>query len=148
MLIYLEPSSPFSTLKIHVSFRETKSNGLQIIYSLNFSTFWFPRTGSLPWSWDSFPPPVTRTMALKVLNIRFFFKFLNFNFCPQSVFVSIDFHLADRHHLGITCRLQRTEFWACWKLMWTSPNGLVFPYLQMGQVTRCFGWSPKAPAFD
>lgn len=149
MLIYLEPSSPSSKLKIHVSFQETKSNGLQIKYSLNFPTCLFPRTGSLPWSWDSFPPPVTRTMALNVPNRRFSFKFLNCNFCPQSVFLSIDFHLADRHHLGITCRRQTTEFWACWKLMWTSPiNGLVFPSLQMGQLTRCLRWTPKAPVFE
>lgn len=63
------------------------------------------RLGSLTWSWDSAPPLVSRTVGLKVPNVRFSFKVLNFNFCPESLSVSADVHLADRRPPGINCGL-------------------------------------------
>ena len=63
---------------------------------------------SFPWSWVSSLPPIIKTMVQKVSNIRFSFKFFNFHFCYWSRSVS-DFHLTDRLHPGINCRMQTAK---------------------------------------
>ncbi|EDK98961.1 mCG144884, partial [Mus musculus] len=49
----------------------------------------------------------------------------------------------DRHHPGISCRLQTDpdglEPWTCRKLTWTKPaDSDCSLSLQLGQLTRCF----------
>lgn len=57
-------------------------------YCLSLSICLFLRVRSLPRAWDSFPPTVYRTMGLEAPKVRFTFKVLNFNFCPESICLS------------------------------------------------------------
>lgn len=61
-------------------------------------------------------------MGLKVPNVEFSFKSLSFNFTLVYI-VSVDFHLAERNHSGITCGLQTAALWAWLKV---SGNHLAY----------------------